>query len=45
MGAYTWYTWEKRDARAEALAALELLGQLIIPKIHRTAQSEPADAT
>ena len=33
------------DRLPGALAALELLGELIIPDIHRFSRSEPADAT
>jgi DNA-binding MarR family transcriptional regulator len=36
---------EAADQLPEALAALELLGQLIIPEIHRRTRREPANPT
>jgi hypothetical protein len=36
---------EARDRLPEALAALELLGQLMIPEAYGLARSEPASAT
>jgi hypothetical protein len=36
---------QAHDRLPDVLAALELLGQLIIPEMHDLAQSEPASAT
>jgi DNA-binding MarR family transcriptional regulator len=36
---------EAQDDLPEVIAALELLGQLITPEMHRLARSAPADAT
>jgi DNA-binding MarR family transcriptional regulator len=36
---------DARDRLPEALAALDLLGELIMPQIHQLTQPDPADAT
>jgi DNA-binding MarR family transcriptional regulator len=36
---------DAQDRLPEALAALELLGQLVVPEVHPLARPEPADAT